>query len=223
MLIKKIASQALYFSAALIALTVIIAELSPQIEIFALTKLCFSALFIAVLILAASLRNSVTQSSEQKRTTVRNTLWMIFVFYLFNLIWLLYFDDAYDRIASKTDFPTYIALRTNFLPLVTIRRFLTNISNDTYASSAVFNLVGNIAAFMPLGFFCPLLISFLKKPWFFIPLLILCLVGIEGLQLLLRVGSCDVDDVILNMLGALLIYLFMKLPDVQRYTKRLDL
>ena len=222
MLIKKIASQALYFSAALIALTVIIAELSPQIEVFALTKLCFSALFIAVLILAASLRNSITQSGEQKRRTVRNTLWVVFAFYLFNLIWLLYFDGAYDRIASKTDFPTYIALRTNFVPLVTIRRFLTNISNDTYAFSAVLNLVGNIAAFMPLGFFCPLLFSFLRKPWVFIPLLFSSLVVIEGLQLLLRVGICDVDDVILNILGALLIYLLMKLPAVRRYTKRLD-
>jgi len=222
MLIKKIAFRALYFCAALLALTVIIAELSPRIVVFALTKLCFSALFIAVLALAGQLRNSLTQSREQKRRTVRNTLWVIFAFYLFNLIWLLYFDGAYDRIASKTDFSTYIALKTNFVPLVTIRRFLSNISNDTYASSAVINLVGNIAAFMPLAFFCPLLISFLRKAWLFIPLLFLSLVGIEGLQLLLRVGSCDVDDVILNFLGALFIYLLMKVPPIQRYAKRLD-
>ncbi len=222
MLIRKIACKALYYFAALIALTVIIAELSPRIEVFAIEKLCFSALFIVVLILAASLCNSITQSSEQKRATVRNTLWVIFAFYIFNLVWLLYFDGTYDRIASNTDFPTYISLKTNFVPLVIIRRFLRNISNNTYASSALFNLIGNIAAFMPLGFFCPLLIKFLRKPWLFIPLLFVCLIAIEGFQLLLRVGSCDVDDIILNMLGALIIYFLMKLPPAQRYAKRLD-
>ena len=222
MLIKKIAFRALYFCAALLALAAIIAELAPKIELFALQKLCISALFIAILALAGQLRNSLTQSGEQRRRTVRNSLWAVFAFYLFYLIWLLYFDGGYDRIASNADFHTYFALKTNFIPLVTIRRYLTNISNDTYASSAVFNLVGNIAAFMPLAFFCQLLISFLRKPWLFIPLLLVSLVGIEGLQLLLRVGSCDVDDVILNMLGALFIYFLMKLPPVQRYAKRLD-
>lgn len=223
MLIKKITFQVLYVCAALLALIVIIAELSPQIEVFALTKLCLSALFIAILALAGGLRNSITQSSEQRRETIRNTLWAIFAFYILNLIWLLYFDGTYDRIASKTDFPSYISLKTNFVPLVTIRRFLTNISNDTYASSAVFNLVGNIAAFMPLGFFCPLLLPPMKKPWIFIPTLLLILIGVEGLQLLLRVGSCDIDDVILNILGALLVYLLMKLPIVRGYIERINL
>ena len=222
MSVKKIIYKTLYICAALLAFTVVIAELSPKIEVFTLQKLCFSVLFIAILVLAVKIRGSLEKSDEEKRRTVRGTLWVIFAFYLFYLIWLLFFDGSFDRIASKTDFSTYISLKTNFVPFVTIRRFLTNISNDTYASSALFNLVGNILAFIPLGFFCPLLIKFLRKPWFFIPLLLVTLAAIEGLQLLLRVGSCDVDDLILNTLGALIIYFLMKLPKARKIAQSLD-
>ncbi|NCB73944.1 MAG: VanZ family protein [Clostridia bacterium] len=222
MLIKKITYRALYLCAVLLALTAIVAEFSPKIEVFALAKLTLSALFIAILVLAARLRNSITQSGERRRRTVRATFWAIFAFYLFYLIWLLFFDGSYNRIASDTGFSTYITLKTNFVPFVTIRRYLSNISSDTYASSALFNLVGNLAAFMPLGFFCPLLIKILRNTWVFIPLLLVGIAGIEGLQLLLRVGSCDIDDLILNSLGALFIYFLMKLPIAQRFSKRLD-
>lgn len=64
------------------------------------------------------------------------------------------------------------------------------------------NIVGNIAAFIPFGFFLPI-ISKRSRLWYntvmfgFIWSLML-----ETLQLILRVGSFDVDDMFLNTLGA---------------------
>ena len=61
-------------------------------------------------------------------------------------------------------------------------------------------------AFMPFGFFLPLVsehkIKFFKV---FITAFSLSLL-IELIQLISKVGSCDVDDLILNTLGGLLGY-----------------
>jgi len=46
---------------------------------------------------------------------------------------------------------------------------------------------------------------------------------VEAMQLLLCCGSCDVDDVILNLLGALLLYGLCMLPPVRRALERTGL
>ena len=64
------------------------------------------------------------------------------------------------------------------------------------------NMIGNVAAFMPFGFFLPI-ISRRSKKWYntvmfgFVFSLML-----ETLQLVFKVGSFDVDDMFLNTLGA---------------------
>ena len=144
---------------------------------------------------------------------------MIFLLYLVFLIWLLYFDGFYNRSGLETDFQTWFSLKTNFVPFATIDRYLRNISNNVQIGSAMVNLFGNLAAFMPMGLFFPLLFPPMRRAWIFIPALIVILVGVEGMQLLLRVGSCDVDDVILNLTGALIIYVLLKQPKIQKRLK----
>ena len=46
---------------------------------------------------------------------------------------------------------------------------------------------------------------------------------VEALQLLLACGSCDVDDVLLNLAGTLIVFGILKLPFLQRLLKRLYL
>ena len=64
------------------------------------------------------------------------------------------------------------------------------------------NMIGNVAAFMPFGSFLPI-ISRRSKKWYntvmfgFVFSLML-----ETLQLVFKVGSFDVDDLILNTAGA---------------------
>ncbi len=222
MLIKRIVSHTFYLCTAILTLTIFVAEFSSQAEISTLEKLGLSGLVIVLLIVAGILRNSCLVSTAQRSKTVHNTLWAIFLFYLVYLIWILYFDGLYNRTSLGTDFQTFFVLNTNFVPFVTIHRYLSNIANDAQTGSAILNLVGNLVAFMPMGFFCPLLFRPMKKAWIFVPSILLLLIGAEGLQLLMRVGSCDVDDVILNLLGALLIYGLLKLPIMRNYINRLS-
>jgi glycopeptide antibiotics resistance protein len=90
----------------------------------------------------------------------------------------------------------------NYLPLKTILYYL---SGEPTWNVAIRNIGGNIAFFIPLGF----LVSFFRRQptWKFI--LIAAFVtsaSAEITQGILRVGVVDIDDVILNILGALIGY-----------------
>jgi glycopeptide antibiotics resistance protein len=66
------------------------------------------------------------------------------------------------------------------------------------------NLLGNFVMFMPFAYF----VFYFKKYRLskFMLILFVFLVVIEIMQALLRAGFFDVDDIILNALGALLTY-----------------
>ena len=65
-----------------------------------------------------------------------------------------------------------------------------------------FQIRANMLLFIPIGFFLPMII---KKP-FFMPLIagVGVSVTIELLQLVLRRGTCETDDVISNSIGMLI-------------------
>lgn len=78
-------------------------------------------------------------------------------------------------------------------------------------SHAFVNLFGNIAGFVPLGLFLPCLWKRLQSFRYFIVSIVAGIVAIEIIQLFSLRGSCDVDDLILNILGAVLGYGVFKL------------
>lgn len=62
-----------------------------------------------------------------------------------------------------------------------------------------------------MGFLVPILFNYCKKfkNTFFIAMLVS--VSIELIQLLFNLGSCDIDDLILNVLGSMLGFAFYKI------------
>ena len=69
------------------------------------------------------------------------------------------------------------------------------------------NLLGNVIGFLPFGFFLPVISRKLHN--IFLVTAFGCVVStcVEYTQYILRDGCCDVDDVILNTLGAFLGYI----------------
>ena len=92
----------------------------------------------------------------------------------------------------------------NWVPFKTIVPYLRG--QPTWIV-AMYNIGGNVASFIPLGFFVPVLshhpLPQLKHVLIFAFLLSLAL---EGLQVFLHAGVFDVDDIILNVLGAIVVY-----------------
>lgn len=69
------------------------------------------------------------------------------------------------------------------------------------------NMLGNTLPFIPLGFISPVAFDTLRAPHRFFPFALLYILGIELFQLASGLGSFDVDDIMLNMLGAAVGYL----------------
>ena len=80
----------------------------------------------------------------------------------------------------------------------------------------VLNLVGNLCVFMPLSVLLPALFRCMRRWYCLLPIVMLSVVAVECLQFWLMVGSCDVDDVILNVGGAMILYLFTLIPPIKR-------
>ena len=130
--------------------------------------------------------------------------WVAFLTYIMVLIYFVFFAELFGRTQLTTQY------RYNLVPLKEIMRFITYYS--TLGTMAVFlNLAGNVLAFMPLGFFLPSVSGHRMGFWSIFCTSCALSVAIELVQLITKVGTCDVDDVILNTLGGILGYLVYNL------------
>ena len=137
---------------------------------------------------------------------------LLFALYCMVMLWLLYGQ----RIGQTGSGSYWQQLENHIIsePLLTIRRFLWVLrysTNQAQIRHAVVNLVGNVVMFVPLGFFAPCM---WKKPrkfgWHFL-IMALLIVAIELAQLFTLLGTCDVDDLLLNLVGTTMGFVIWKL------------
>lgn len=72
------------------------------------------------------------------------------------------------------------------------------------------NFVGNFLLFLPLGFLLPCLCRWVRQFWRILLAALLLLTLMETLQLFTLLGSFDVDDILLNLIGVSVGYLFFR-------------
>lgn len=146
-----------------------------------------------------------------KAESARKIRWaglILFALYLTALVYVLFFAEMYGRRPGE-------AARINLVPFREIRRFLTNV--EVLGKKAVLvNIGGNILAFCPFGAILPVLQRKLRSWWKIVLITAAFSSAIEIIQLLTRVGACDVDDVILNTLGGFAGYLIFAVCDSVR-------
>ena len=149
---------------------------------------------------------------KERRDTVKNRKidTALFLSYCALMLWLLFDRPGYD---PGIPYWEQTAGRLNLIPFRTLRLFagLLDSGVHSYIRMAVINLGGNIIMFIPLGFLLPrifLRITSLPRVLLITTVLITL---VEILQLFTLVGSCDIDDLILNVLGASIGYGFHKL------------
>ncbi|MGE1127415.1 VanZ family protein [Bacillus wiedmannii] len=93
----------------------------------------------------------------------------------------------------------------NLIPLKSTIRYLTEF--DSYNLDIVLmNTLGNVIIFIPFGFLLSLLFKQITNVKMASKIFIKFILLIESLQLLTFTGVFDIDDIILNMLGALIGY-----------------
>lgn len=125
---------------------------------------------------------------------------LLFILYLVLLTYFLFFAESFGRVYTEREY-SY-----NLEPFKEIRRFWTYRRELGFA--AVFtNIAGNVLCFIPFGAILPIL-NRRARNFFLITLL--CFefsLLVECTQLIWKVGSFDVDDLILNTLGGVIGFL----------------
>ena len=142
-------------------------------------------------------------ASRAKAVYRRKALWVLLVYYLAILSVLLFFGGLFhvDRAWGSA---------VNLEPFYTIQRFFIHYRR-TGSLSSLSNLLGNIVILIPLGVLLPVMFRSLRRFWLSLPLMALFAVGVEYIQWRTGVGIADIDDSILNFLGAAAGYVFTRL------------
>lgn len=109
----------------------------------------------------------------------------------------------------------------NLVPLSETLRYLKYLD----APGVKTNLLGNLFLLAPLGIFLPVLHRHYRRLGAVLGTGFLVTLGIEAAQLLLAYRVFDIDDLILNVLGVLLMYVFFSLllviPGIRRAVDRI--
>lgn len=146
----------------------------------------------------------------KKKYPKSTPLWrFLFVVYAGLLLWLLF-----DRTPGWGNADTYAEVlrgNINLIPLHTIGNYWRVVKRMEFSPlfyHCVINLGGNIFLFIPIGYFLPRLWPALRNFLAFLLTCTLAIILVELLQLVTLLGSLDIDDLILNLLGMTLGYLF---------------
>ena len=133
---------------------------------------------------------------------------VMFVLYIAFLVYFLCFAEWYGRTEPSQGY------RYNLVLFKEIMRFIEY--REELGVFAVFaNLFGNILIFVPYGFFISMASTsrgFFQTLFYSFALSL----GVEIFQLFARVGSFDVDDLLLNTLGGVLGYILFLICNIIR-------
>lgn len=120
------------------------------------------------------------------------------------LVYLL--SVGYIAIFSRSDRGSTEIL---MVPFASITKALKSKTQETLN-----HMLLNVAMFVPAGALFPFIHREKLAKWrYILPLGLACTITIECLQLLLRLGQCDIDDIIANTLGAIVGFIFFKIYD----------
>ena len=135
---------------------------------------------------------------------------IVFYLYLAALIWVLFNRSRY---VSDVPYWEQVHRYLNLTPFKTITlywKLLIRPVRPVLTKLAVYNLAGNILLFIPMGILIPTLWEHFRKLWKTLLLAAVFVVFAELLQVLILAGSCDIDDLILNLAGTAAGYPFYR-------------
>lgn len=140
----------------------------------------------------------------------RKTIKIIFVIYIIVLLKVIVFKIPLVRMKEIMDTWTREVIfegmdSANFELFKTVRMYIRYWGRGLNSFQ---NLVGNVVAFIPLGYLLPRLFRPAGNVIICMLNVFVFVVSIEVFQLISAFGAFDVDDILLNCGGALLGYLF---------------
>lgn len=179
-------------------------------------------IFIIIITMIVEIKKS---KDTQEKSEIRN-FWLkaLFIIYCLLLITILFLNNEYRmggfqniNTFSKEHFET-----SNLIPFATIIEYIIGvISNDINTSIVIINFATNLLLFAPMGFFIPVLFqNRIKNIKQFVIMIIILTLIVEMLQFITYRGSTDIDDIILNTIGAVIMYMIMRTKFAKKLFKK---
>ncbi len=138
-----------------------------------------------------------------KKAIGRTVLFFILLLYTLFLVYVLFI--RYRSAVSALPLGERVKTDANFTPFRTIDNYVYALKHDSINENVVFeNIIGNLLLFLPVGAVLPSMSYKFNRAYKVLPLILFIIVLIEGVQLITGLGRFDVDDVILNFIGAVI-------------------
>lgn len=132
-------------------------------------------------------------------------IWWIYIFLLFVIV-IVKFNGSFEELKNRVIMLSSGDARNyNLIPFGSLRTQLTHITEWW----ALKNILGNIIPFMPFGFLLPLVSKKTNSFFRVFVISILTILFIEFFQFFTKIGSFDVDDIILNFVGIMCGYVVL--------------
>ena len=124
-----------------------------------------------------------------------------FILYIALMLWLLFGQRVSNDVQGG--YWDELSQNINLVPFRTIGGYMDRLYNSAgkLNHQAVINLGGNVIMFIPLGFLLPFVTDRAKKLKNCFVMTFVVILSVELLQLATLLGSFDIDDLLLNMIG----------------------
>ena len=150
-------------------------------------------------------------ANKKKRSLLK---WVCFLAYLLFLGYMLFYSVGFDRVEHEN-------YRYNLIMFQEIMRYYNLGMRTGNWILFVLNVIGNIVVFMPIGMFLPSLFTRCRNIFLTMIVSLEISLCVEVVQLITKVGSFDVDDLLLNTLGGICGYIvYMVYRGIKRLMKR---
>lgn len=172
-----------------------------------------SGFIIFALGFLASRLRCIGKNDECVKKIMHRTMIWFFLTYILIVIDFTLISDSFGRnlssifILNKAEINEHIKRSTNFIPFNTIRLYINAyLSGSLQFYIIIENLLGNLLVFAPLAILAPTALRSINTLPKFLLFIGIFVVIIEIMQFVFLTGSADIDDLILNMIGALIGY-----------------
>ena len=137
---------------------------------------------------------------KEHKQRIRIISWILFGIYLIMMVYFLFFSEQMGRVPRDT-------YQYNLHPFAEIKRYLYY-AGRVGTVLVLLNLLGNIICFIPYGFVIPVLSVRCRSFGKILLLSFLASLLVESIQLVSKLGSFDVDDIMYCFDAAMRYFIF---------------
>ena len=186
---------------------IIVCLLIPVITIsFSLMISCFRTDYILIGSISILIAYLLFLKKENNQSLKKKITWLLFILYIIFLLSTIF----YTKLTAGIIYPK-LNIKPNIIPFSSIVETITLIVTKSQGITYLFDyLILDILLFIPLGLLLPILCHKTKKIKNLILICFIISFTKELLQLLLNVGMFNIDDIILNVVGATLPIWYLK-------------